>query len=523
MTANTDMRMRHTDFFAWNMEKDPLLRSTVVSVTVLDHEPDWDVLVDRTERATRVVPGFRQRLVPSPLKLAPPRFQLDPHFDVTWHMRRVGAPPPYTLATVFHLARGAGMAAFDPARPLWESTLVTGLEDGRAALIFKVHHSLTDGIGGIQVAARVVDFAPEPAEQGPLPALRESGTSRFGPLGGTPVGALFEALGWDVTHVGVTALERAARIPQDVVGAVRDPVRAVSGLVEDIGSIGRFVRPVLRTRSPIMTERRLGWQFDVIEVGTDALKTAGKAAGGSLNDAFLAGVTGGMRRYHESFGAPVEDLRVAMPISVRKPGDPEGGNRITLVRFTVPVGIEDPVRRMRQINKACRRERDEPAVAFAEAISAVLNILPSAVIGGMLKHVDFLASDVPGFPDPVWIAGAKVVGFYPFGPTIGAAANMTLMSYNGRCGVGVNIDTGAVTDPALFVDCLAAGFAEVLDVGGEHDGVRQVLRERPERSNGAKAPSRANGASTKPRTRASTAPKAKPTKAATRKRSAKVS
>jgi len=93
-------------------------------------------------------------------------------------------------------------------------------------------------------------------------------------------------------------------------------------------------------------------------------------------------------------------------------------------------------------------------------------------VGGMLKHVDFLASNVPGLPTTVWLAGARLEGFYPFGPTLGASANVTLMSYGDTCCIGVNVDTGAVADPELFVACLAAGFEEVLAVGGDHDGVR---------------------------------------------------
>ena len=84
----------------------------------------------------------------------------------------------------------------------------------------------------------------------------------------------------------------------------------------------------------------------------------------------------------------------------------------------------------------------------------------------MLKHIDFLASNVPGIPVPLYLAGAKVDSFYGFGPTIGAALNVTLMSYCGTCCVGVNIDTGAVPDPDVLMDCLRDGFDEVLAVRG---------------------------------------------------------
>ena len=95
----------------------------------------------------------------------------------------------------------------------------------------------------------------------------------------------------------------------------------------------------------------------------------------------------------------------------------------------------------------------------------------------MLKHVDFLASDVPGFTFPVYLAGARLERYVAFGPTIGSSANLTLLSYDGTCGIGVTIDTAAVPDADVLVDCLRDGFEEVLALGGSHDSVRMPMRE----------------------------------------------
>ena len=145
--------------------------------------------------------------------------------------------------------------------------------------------------------------------------------------------------------------------------------------------------------------------------------------------------------------------------------------RITLVRFEVPVGIADPAERIRTIHQRCQQLRHDRALAWTEEVAAVLNLLPSSITGGMLKHIDFLASDVPGFDRPVYVGGAKVIGFYPFGPTTGSAANITLMSYRGTCHVGVNTDAGAVADHAVLVDCLREGFEDVLALVGPHPPV----------------------------------------------------
>jgi len=203
----------------------------------------------------------------------------------------------------------------------------------------------------------------------------------------------------------------------------------------------------------------------MLEVGLDDLKRASAAAGGSVNDGFMAAVTGGLRRYHEHHGVSVDELRVILPISIRTSTDPVAGNRITLERFTVPVGEPDPAVRIKAIGMRCRKARDERAVPHSNAIAGALNMLPSQAIGSMFKHIDFLASNVPGIGFPVYLAGALMTSYVPFSPTIGAALNVTLLSYNGVCGVGVTLDTAAVPDTKVFMDCLAAGFDEVLALG----------------------------------------------------------
>ena len=105
-----------------------------------------------------------------PAHLATPRWTTDAHFDVTWHLRRVGAPAPHGRDEVLALAALAAMSGFDHTRPLWEFTLVEGLEHGGAAIIMKMHHSLTDGIGGVQLALALFDTEADHTVSGPLPS-----------------------------------------------------------------------------------------------------------------------------------------------------------------------------------------------------------------------------------------------------------------------------------------------------------------------------------------------------------------
>jgi WS/DGAT/MGAT family acyltransferase len=454
--------VRDTDVFTWRMERDPLLRSTIVAVTLFDAAPDWEVLCSRVERASRLTPTFRQRLAPTtlPFGLGRPQWVTDRDFDLTWHLRRQALPSPGAVDQVLDVARVAGMAAFDPARPLWQFTLVEGIEGGRAALVLKIHHALTDGIGGIDLAAHVVDLQREPTDLGPLPPVP---STTAGDGGDVVAAARAEALRLVSGVAG-----QVAATPRRAWSFVRDPVGTVGGVVATARSVARFVEPVTTTLSPVMVDRRLAWRYAALDVPFEPLHAAAAALGYTLNDAFVASVTGGLRRYHEHHGATVEQLRMTMPISVRGDDDPMAGNRVTLVRFPVPVAEPDPARRMAAVDGACRAWRVEPAIPHSEAVAAVLNLLPAAVTGSMLKHVDILCSNVPGFGDPVYVGGARVEGFWAFGPTIGAAANLTLMSYDGRCCVGVNTDAGAVPDPDEFVRCLREGFDEVLDLAGDH-------------------------------------------------------
>lgn len=448
------------DAFALQLERDPLLRSTVVAVALLDRAPDWERLEELVERASRLAPGFRHRLVEVPLRLAPPRWVVDADFDLAWHLQRAAVRPGGDLPAVLAFARNTGMSAFDHDRPLWRITLLEGLPDGRAALVIKVHHSLTDGIGGIQLATHVVDLRREPGPLGPRPPA--PAPTPYG-----PVEVLTDTVAFTARRVARTVRDLLAAVPRTIVDGMRDPVGTVVGTALTAASVARFVRPVTTTDSPLMRDRRLQWRYDVLDVPFAGLRDAAHRVGSTLNDAFLAALAGGLARYHEQHGTVVDHLRLTMPISVRADGDAEGGNHVTLVRFEVPTAVPDPVERMRLIGDRCRDLRHERAIPHSNTIAATLNLLPISVTGGMLKHVDFLASNVPGFGDRIYVAGARVDAFYPFGPTLGSAVNFTLMSYGDTCNIGVNTDAGAVPDPEILLAALRESFAEILTVTGE--------------------------------------------------------
>ena len=251
-------------------------------------------------------------------------------------------------------------------------------------------------------------------------------------------------------------------VPKLIYNGVRRPVQTISSATGLATSVYRTVRPVNKTGSPLMKDRTLSRRLDVLEVPMPQLRDAAHRCGGALNDAFVAGVTGGLRRYHEKHDVGVGALHLTMPISLRAEEDAPGGNRITLMRFDVPVGLADPAERIRQIHERTKDVRHEKSLPYTQLIAGVLNRMPRWYIGSILRHVDFLASDVPGIPVPVCLGGAQVRMQYALGPTIGAAVNVTLLTYVDTCAFGIDVDTGAIPDYDVFRLFLLEGFDEVL-------------------------------------------------------------
>ncbi len=187
-----------------------------------------------------------------------------------------------------------------------------------------------------------------------------------------------------------------------------------------------------------------------------------------MNDAFVTAVATGLARYHEQHGAPVHELMTSVAVSTRRPDDPPYGTRVSGGRIKIPVGIEDLVGYMTRYHELISEVRDDVGQPLASSFGFALNSLGPVMagyMGAMMKHCDFATSNVPGAAVPVYLAGAEVTRFYGFGPTMGGALNVTLMSYCNMAFLGVNVDAGAVPDVEVLVDHLRQGFDAVLALG----------------------------------------------------------
>ena len=470
------------DAVAWGIEKDPLLRSTITAVLILDRPPDREVLLDRLERASRTLPSFRHRLVEVPLRLSTPRWLVDPNFDLSYHVRWIGAPGDGSMDGVLEFARQSTMSGLDRDRPLWTVTVVEGLKGGQAALILTVHHVIADGSGVLAIFAVLADLTRKPRDLGPMPAIPE-------PESQSPFDLAAEA----VTNTGHRILGFVGRSANSAARAIPTvvlrPVDTAGNVTKNVRALVRILTPPLKTLSPLMTGRR-GWmRFAALEFDLESLRKASKPRGCTVNDAFVTAVAHGFALYHERHGKPIERLRAAIPVDIRKPGDPPFGNHVSARPMVIPISADDPAAVMAIYHDLIKDMKEDVRLPLATAVGTALNALGPAVspvFGLLMKHDDFAVSNVHASDEPMYLAGAKMVGILPFGPLVGAAANCTLVGYHHKAFVGVNVDAAAVPDLDMLAGCIREGFDAVIALGdvssiGRSDTERSYIRNRSDR------------------------------------------
>lgn len=456
-----DRKMSDAEGLMWRLEKDPHLSSTFANVTVLDRRPDFDRLLRRLERATYAIPRLRQRVQPAPVNLTSPLWVEDPNFDLRYHVRHVSLPKPGTMRQLLDHASLLAGDAFDRTRPLWQFTVVDGLRGGKSALIQKMHHTIVDGEGGVQLSLQFLDFERDAPELPPLDPDLIAAAEEKAAAEAVPVDLLRELLNGGL------------RVPVTLLKQVKDLLADPTGIPEAGSSAADTVRGVLHqlgetdgARSPLWTARSLQRQMEVLRVPFDAARQAAKRLDGTLNTAFLTAAADAAGRYHREMGSPVDELRSSMAISTRTADS--GANAFSLARMLVPTGDMPIAERFALIQSLAHEARDAGTSGSVDALAAVAATLPTSVITRLARQqaqtVDFATSNVRGAPVPLYLAGAQILENYPVGPLLGVAYNLTLLSYSGSLDMGVNIDTQAVTDPALLRRCLEQAFAELVAV-----------------------------------------------------------
>lgn len=447
-------RLSGWDFATWRVASDdPVMRSTIIGLLLLDSTPDWDALKQRFDRASRTITVLRQKVVDSPSGLESPHMVLDADFDLDFHMRRFRMPARSRWADVLEDCRRQSMTDFDRDRPLWRVTLLEGLPDGKAALIVKLHHAIADGQGSVSLGAALFDFAVEPPDLGPMPPEPVAGEVGDGGL----EGMVKDNLGW----VARTTSDFVRGLGPATLAGMKDPGAMAQRVVKTAGSILRFTKIPLGPLSPLMIERSINYHFDTFDIDFAAIRNAAKANNATANDVFLTAIAEGLGEYHRRMGKPVDKLRVNMPISLRKPGSLSPDNAVTIARFELPVAVRSPADIMHEVGETVKKWRAEPALGLADEIAELSRLIPPELISAVAQASDLTASNVPGVPVPVWLGGARVLRMYPLVATIGAAVNVTMLTYNGTASIGVSTDDAAVDDRDELIRCLRTGFRTV--------------------------------------------------------------
>ncbi len=451
--------MSDAEGLMWRVDQDPHLASTFGTVSILDRPPDFGRLRARMEQATLAVPRLRWRVQPAPANVSAPTWVDDPDFDIDHHVRRLALPKPGTVRQLFDLSTLLVHDSFDRLRPLWQFVVIEGLRGGKAALVQKMHHTITDGEGGIQMAVQYLDFERD-AAMPPPPAERPE--VRLPSAATTAAGSMRDLM----TGTFRIPLVLARQVREMLTDPLAVPA-ASAARAESVRSVLAQLSDVDRARSPLWTARSLRRHFETVRAPFRDTKDAARRLGGTLNTAFLTAAAEAAGRYHRDLGAPVDQLRTTMAVSTRISASET--NAFSLSRIYVPTGEMPIDERFRAIQALASEARAGTGGASLAALAAVAATLPTSLVTRLARQqaqtVDFATSNVKGSPVPVYIAGAKLLENYPMGPLAGVAFNLTLLSYNGSLDMGVNVDAAAVEQPALLARHLATAFAELASAG----------------------------------------------------------
>lgn len=439
----------------WRAERHPVLSGTNCIVVLLDEEPDWERFRAAHEWGTRLVRRLRQRILEPALPTTAPVWVDDESFRLDDHLGRRRAGGRGETADVLETAQSLALIPFDRSRALWEGTLLTGLAAGGAAYVLKIHHALADARGSLQLLSMLQSRTPRHTRNKPV------GTSRARP---SMDAATLAALGALAEVAGTP--QRALAVARMGVSAVRNPGSVLTRGIRYAASVRRLVAPPPAPPSPLLGGRDgRTWRYLALAAPLRELGAAGRTAGGTLQDTFVAALLGGLRRYHELHGLTVDDLPVSIRVSLDRADDPMGGNRFAGAMIPAPAGVADPADRIAAVRGEVLSLHVEPALEAFRSFAPLASRLPSDVVAAVLQGgavADMSVATNAGPTQTSYMAGARVVAMYSFGPLPGVALSASLLSYGDTACIGVTVDGRAVEDLEVLRRCVEEGLDEVL-------------------------------------------------------------
>ena len=462
--------MTETEALMWAAESDPWLSAGMGSLFLLDAAPDFERFAATIHDASFTLRRLRERVVEG-FGLAPPRWVIDDDFDITDHIRHVQLPNPGGVEQVLELAAQVFQDPFDTSRPLWEFVAVSGPAGRKSAskvpgaIIMKLHHSVSDGIGALRLAEMYLDLERDPkvsrSESAPVATDSAATESSTG-------------LRDDFDHVAKKQLELTRKVaaevalwgadldrPKRLASTGMDMVRAAAGQRNTSSSTSGS--SAFRTRS---RQRHL----EVFDLPLDSLKNASKTLGGSVNDVFVTGSLLGVKHYHQEIGSDLGQFNLSFVLSTRA-DDAAAGNAFTPIPFSVDSDFDSIEELFAATQAAMGKKRDEildTPVDALNLVAGVASLLPKSLLtkAGRARAAtqDWATSNLRGAPFPIFTAGAEITHMYPIGPVAGTAFNLTAMSYSGTLHFGCFLDPRAVSQPRLLRTCLQAGYESLLQL-----------------------------------------------------------
>ncbi|MHB8451205.1 MAG: WS/DGAT/MGAT family O-acyltransferase [Mycobacteriales bacterium] len=443
---------------------------------------DRGTLIDLVSARIHLLPPFRLRLAPVPFGLDHPWWVEDEEFDLRFHIRELAVAPPGTPHQLAEIVEDIASRPLDRARPLWEAHVIHGIEGGAVGLLAKMHHAAVDGMSGAEILSVLVDLSQEgrdvaPAESGPpepvpggtellLRALRALPLQPWRALRALP--AALPGL----EHVApLRALPGVARVS----GLARGIAAAAAGQ-RDGGILERPSGPAPRTpyNRPLSPHR----SFSYCTLPLAEVKRVKNAHGVTVNDVVVALATMAVRRQLAESGAlPDRPLVALVPISVRTPEQfGTFGNRISTMLVTLPTDESDPRLVLDRVHETMRSAKEIHRALPASLLQDATQVIPPAVLARASRTLfrvaasqavhpaaNFVVSNVPGSPVPLWCGGARVLGTFPVSILFdGIGLNITVLSLQDSLDVGITADRGAGTDVWSLADYTSEALKELV-------------------------------------------------------------
>src|SRR3954451_6556380 len=464
-------------------QEGPTTHMHIGGVIVLEGPaPPFTELRDHVRSRLPLVPRYRQKLTAPTFGPGRQLWVDDPAFNLDYHVRHTALPRPGGDDTLRRLIGRLFAQRLDRTKPLWELWFVEGLEGGRTALISKTHHALVDGISGVDLATVLFDLDREPPGS-PAPDAWQPRPE--------PTGAELAA---ESLRSAVSAPLRAlARAPRELEQARE----ALEGLGEVVWA-GLNPPPATPLNVRIGPHRR----FEVASARLSEFKEVKDAFGGTVNDVVLAVVTGALQRWFHSRGLRTEGLepRAAVPVSIRT-ADEQGalGNRLAQLVAPLPVGMRDPVLRLKRVSEAMEGIKESKQALGAEVIAGAQDFAPPTLLAQAsrlnfsTRFYNLLVTNVPGPQVPLYVLGRKAEAVFPVPFLAGERAlAVAVMSYDGGMGFGLIGDLDAMPDLIVVANGIEESLAELLALArGEAPPKRKPARARASRPAESEEPARA--------------------------------